>query len=715
MGWSHVSRVVGPRRTLPFLLALAAAGAPLTAQNGDAGEPQSVWRETVVVSASRFEQEGADVAANVTVLDEKDVAESAALVADDFLRQVPGFSLFRRTSSLVAHPTSQGVSLRGIGPSGVSRTLVLLDGIPLNDPFGGWVYWSRVPLERVEQVEVVRGGGSNVWGNFALGGVIQLITRDPSDHEGTFRLEGGNLGTVLADAGYSNRWGSNGLQIDASWFDTDGYYLLPPDQRGEIDVPASSQHFGGGVRYVADPSDRTHVSVRGDVFDEDRGNGTPLTNNDTQTDSLSVRVLRAGSGGGEWNFSVFGQDQEFASTFSSQAADRSTESPALDQFLVDSQGLGLGLQWTRTYGSQSGHVVTAGGELRNTDGDTNEDFFFSGDHFLWRRRAGGEQGLAGVFLQDTIAVGSNFQIQVGARGDRWESRDGFREERSLVTGIARLEETFGNRSETEISPRVSALYRSDGGLGVRASLYESFRAPTINELFRPFRVRNDITAANEELVPETLFGIEAGVDFSGSGPVRGKLTGFWNQVDDPIANVTIGQGPGVVSPCGFVPGGGVCRQRQNLDRTLIQGLEAEIEYRPTSRFRLSGSYLYSDTEVKEAASQPVLEGKRIAQVPENQLVARAGWVGRGGLDVSLQGRWVDDQFEDDLNTRVLDSYVSVDMAVSHPVGRQWVVFVRAENLLDEEIEAGETAEGLVTLGTPRMVHGGFRFRFRGGA
>src|ERR671929_131193 len=107
---------------------------------------------------------------------------TSAATLDDALRQVPGFTLFRRTGSRVANPTSQGVSLRGVGASGASRALVLADGIPLNDPFGGWVYWGRVPRASVERIEVLRGGASSLYGSSALGGVVNLITRRPSSN-----------------------------------------------------------------------------------------------------------------------------------------------------------------------------------------------------------------------------------------------------------------------------------------------------------------------------------------------------------------------------------------------------------------------------------------------------------------------------------------------------------------------------------------------------
>src|SRR5215207_4662849 len=133
--------------------------------------------EQVTVTASRTETRLGETAASVVVLSSEELESTAALTPDDALRQVPGFQLFRRTGSRAANPTAQGVSLRGVGASGASRAVVLYDGVPLNDPFGGWVYWTRVPREAIGRVEVVRGGASSLYGSAALGGVVQFFPR----------------------------------------------------------------------------------------------------------------------------------------------------------------------------------------------------------------------------------------------------------------------------------------------------------------------------------------------------------------------------------------------------------------------------------------------------------------------------------------------------------------------------------------------------------
>ena len=330
-------------------------------------------------------------------------------------------------------------------------------------------------------------------------------------------------------------------------FGTDGYDVLREDQRGSIDEPAFGTHDTFGLDVGFDITDSFLLNIGGDVFSEERGNGTPLTGNETEIDSTKIRPQAVTDGGSEWRAGVLYQDQEFASRFSAQAADREFESPALDQFSVPSESLGLNVQWLRPFGSGSSHLVTAGGEYRAAEGQTNERFFFSGGNFIWRREAGGEQELNGFYLQDTWSAGDRWQVQLGARVDRWETLAGFRRETNRNTGFVRREALPEDRSETEVSPRFAVLFSASDTLNVRASAYESFRAPTINELFRPFRVRSDITEANSALVPETLRGFEIGIDGRGR-KVRGGVTVFHNEVKDPIANVTIFFGPRFAFP-----------------------------------------------------------------------------------------------------------------------------------------------------------------------
>ena len=677
---------------------------------------EAVRLEPVVVSAGRIEQRLRDVPANVTVITREEIAQSPARTVDDLLRQVPGFSLFRRSSSLVNHPTAQGVSLRGIGPSGVSRTLVMLDGVPLNDPFGGWVYWSKVPLESIERIEVARGGGSGVWGNYALGGVINIITRRPEARVAQAKLDVGTRDTVDADLLMSHTTGPWGVSLEGNYFDTDGYKIVKKSQRGDIDVQATSNHktFNGRVEYV--PSTASSLFLAGSFFREDRGNGTPYQENSTETGYVGTGGRLRTSDGSEWQLTVFSHLQTFDSTFSSVTPDRNSETPALDQFDVPSTDAGANLQWSkRIFGS---HLLTAGTDVRWIEGETNEFFTFNqalGD-FTGRRKAGGQQFLGGAYLQDIFTPAPGLQVTIAGRFDSWQSFNASRVQRNKQTGAITRNNQFDDRDEFAFSPKVAVLYHATDQLSLRSSFYKGFRAPTINELFRPFRVRNDITEANAKLDPERLIGGEVGMDYAITSNLFSRLTAFWNEVKDPVVNVTKGIGQGaVMEPCGFVPVGGVCRQRENLDRTRIRGIEAELEYRLHRQWTLSGSYLYNHTEVLSAPNQPELEGKWIAQVPRQQFTLKVGYTNQSLINFSVQGRFIGDQFEDDLNTLKLGDYFVVDLMAWRPIPLPKLsageVFLAVENLFDRTYEVAKTADGIVTTGMPVLVHGGLRVRF----
>jgi outer membrane receptor protein involved in Fe transport len=662
--------------------------------------------DRVTVTASRIEQSVTDVPANVSIIDRDDIKRSAAQTVDDLLRRLPGFSLFRRQSSLVAHPTTQGVSLRGIGPSGVSRTLVLLDGIPLNDPFGGWIYWSKIPTELIERIEVVRGGGSSVWGNAAMGGVINIITTVPDEEVVRLRAAGGNRGTADVQSVMGRGDDDGGFLVDGAYFNTAGYYQLDDADRGSIDQRADSHHGTGGLhlRRRIGPDAEARGMVR--YFREKRDNGTELTGNDTKSFFARAGLEHTAPSGAIMSFDAFGQSQTFESTFSAQAVDRNSEIPALDQFDVPSSSLGTVAKWSQRFSDT--HLITAGADYLWVDGKTNEDYRNLGAGFTRRRLAGGRQHLAGVYLQDLYAASPRLDIAVALRLDYWRAYDGRRKERELTDSSLLVDDEFSDRDEWLVSPRVGAVYEATEILSLRASAYRGFRAPTINELHRPFRVRNDITEANASLDPERLWGAEGGLDFDHR---RGRtgLTGYWNRIDDPIANVTIAPGPGTIAPCGFVPANGVCRRRSNLGNTRILGAEADTQWMLAESVTAGASYLYSDSEIRSAPADPTLEGNRVVQVPRHQATTWLTWEGPADITTTLELRYVGDQYDDDLNERKLGDYTTVNVSILKSFARGWQLFAGLENAFDEHFATGKTADGLVTRGAPLLAHAGIRF------
>ncbi len=620
-----------------ILLALMGwLGAPEIAGGPPADPPTEApaFADTVVVTAAGSGQRLVDAVAPTSVLTREDLAGSPRLTLDEQLRQIPGFSLLRRSGSLTAHPTSQGVSLRGLGPSGASRTLVLLDGAPLNDPFGGWVQWNRLPLSALESVEVARGSLSQLYGSAAMGGAIQLLPRAPRPDTFEATVRGGDHGTrdlevFASDA--SEGAGEWGYTLAGRLFDTDGFFIVSPEDRGAVDRRAG---VGFGTLFGRFQWGRYHVGVN--AYEEDRENGTALQTNDT-----SLRSIEAGGSGERWEWNVFGQTQRFRSTFSRILPDRSQE------FLTARQDFP-----TRGYGG-SAAWRSGGGLLVGTDA---------------RRATWEDQGqtLGGVYAQQTFEVSSRLDLLAGARLDVWESA----------------------RTRTSFNPRLGALFRATDAVTFRGSVYRGFRAPTLNELYRPFRVGNVETLANPDLDEETLVGAEIGTDFHPSPAVFLRLNAYRNRIDGAVGNVTLSTTPQLIT-----------RRRENLDRVTADGLEAELRFKPLQRWEIQAAWLYTDSRVERT-------GLRVPQVPLNQ--GSLGITFDGPVAVLLQGRWAGDQFEDDLNQLSLPAYTAVDLSLRRPFRDYLDLFLSVENLFDEKIVAGRTP--IETLGAPRLIQLGVTVR-----
>jgi outer membrane receptor for ferrienterochelin and colicin len=366
--------------------------------------------ETVTVTATRGEQRTGDLPASVSLLTRRDIRQSPAVVADDVLRQIPTFSLFRRTSSLSSHPTAQGVSLRGIGPSGVSRTLVLLDGIPFNDPFGGWVYWTRVPLETVDRIEVVDNSSSSLYGNYAMGGVINLFTAPASRRQLDVRTQYGSRQSPKVDVSASDVWGKFGVSADVSAFRTDGYPIVAESERGAVDNKASVGFRNMNVKLQYTPGDWLQTNFRAGHFREERDNGKASTidgteeSNDTRWTSLSggARVLLPDQS--TLQLSVFGDIETFRSNFLAVPAAtpaRSIGRMTLNQRVPTDSAGGLA-QWSRGIGRNQ--FLTVGTDWRWVDGDSEEDALDAqtGTQVTLRRVSGGAQRSIGFYVQDLL-------------------------------------------------------------------------------------------------------------------------------------------------------------------------------------------------------------------------------------------------------------------------------------------------------------------------
>lgn len=632
---------------------------------------------------------------------------------DEILRaRVPGFSLFRRTDSRLANATAQGVSLRGIGPTGAGRSLVLLDGIPQNDPFGGWVNWSRLPAESIESVEVTPGGGAGLWGNAALSGVIELFRRVPRANGLRLASSAGNGETFHASG--EGEWfqtlgNSRTLSLTGrvDGFRSDGFPLLRSDQRGSIDVPAGAEAVSASTGLRLGLARDAVLSLQLSGFRERRGNGTPYTSNATRALDASA-AFELPLGGGSLRLQLYGQWRDFRSTFSAVNDARSAETPSLDQFAVPAEAFGASVVWRAPLTDTL--RASLGLDAREVHGETQERFRFLNGAFTRLREAGGRQRFGGIFGELAWRPDASTTLSAAARLDAIESDQGHRREAELANGAIVTDAAFPAARHIVATGRLG-LRRELGPATVRAAAYTGFRQPTLNELYRPFRVRNDLTEANAALQPERLYGAELGIEVAFHTRLRGSLTAFYNELQRPVVNVTLAEGPGTFPLFGFLPAGGVGRQRQNVGRAEILGLQSALEWTPFDGWSLGLRHLWSHGRIRSSPAFRALEGLRFAQAPEHAFSAQAAWRLASGWFAQVQLQATSAQFEDDLNVRRLPSAVTLDASAGAPLGKHWSVRIAAENLLNARIETGRTAEGLVSIGAPRTWSVGLKAQF----
>ena len=662
----------------------------------------------IVVTAARLPPAASEAAFSVVRIGEERLSRETRL--DEALRSVPAVSLFRRTSSLAANPTTQGISLRAIAPSGAGRTLVTLDGVPLNDPFGGWVIWSQIPTESLSGLDVVRGAGAGPYGAGALTGVIALRERDGAG--GALELSGGDLGgqrlgaaTTLSAGRFSL---TGALQREVS----DGYVPVRGPAAGAADTPLDLETLSGALRLDAALAGDVALSLRASAYDEERGSGLLGARSSASGESYSATVSRTPNAERlGWRAQVWRRTSDFSNTSVAVAAGRGSTTPANDQFATPAEGWGWNLALRRTAVPLAGGRLEweVGADARFNEGETQELFRFMGGAFTRDRVAGGETSVVGAYGEASW-TGGPWLIAGGLRVDGWENVAGRRIERDLTTGLTTLNETDPDRSGEVVSARFAARREFGGGWAGRAAAYSGFRPATLNELHRPFRVGNDLTEANAALEPETLQGVEAGLSWNNDA-TEVQAAVFWNRLDDAIVNVTIGAGPATFPRAGFVPAGGVLRQRQNAGTIEATGVEASITHAIGDRLSLDAAVSLTETEVDGGTAAPQLTGLRPAQAPEISASAGAVWQATDRLTLVGRVRYEGDRFEDDLNSRVLDDAVTLDARAEWEVRTGVIAFVAADNLFDAEVEVSETGDGVEGYGPPRVVRAGLSLRW----
>jgi outer membrane receptor protein involved in Fe transport len=656
--------------------ALACALAlPLSAQESEA--------PVIVVTGEGLDETPATPAYDQQVIDREQLVSVPSGRIEDALASVAGFQQFRRSDSRSANASAQGATLRALGGNATSRALVLLDGVPMSDPFFGYIPFSAIAPERLSQIRVTRGGGSGPFGAGALAGTIEM------ESAGIDQLDGFAGQALVNDRGETELSGSAGARLGSGflvasgrWDRGKGFYTTPEADRVPLSARAAFDGWSAQIRGVAPVSDEIELQVRGLAYRDERTLRFKGADSSIEGQDASLRLV----GRGEWEFDALAYLQ--ARNFTNVVVSSTRFVPVLDQRNTPATGLGGKLELRPPVGDA--HVLRVGMDFRRAEGELYEtaSSAFSGN-VTARRNAGGTNTDLGLFVEDDWTLG-RLVLTLGARLDRWTIRDGFYTERD-ASGELLSTDSFADRAGWDASFRGGVLYRASDVVALRAAAYSGLRLPTLNELYRPFVVFPVVTQANAALENERLEGFEAGIELTPNPAVALSLTAFDNRVKNAVANVTIAEN---------------LRQRRNIDAIQSRGLEASLGA-TLGAFSLDASAVWTDAEAKGSGFAAALDGNRPSQTPRFTGGATLSWTPTDDWLLSATVRHVGAQFEDDLESNVLPAATTLDAFVQVPMTPSIAFVLRGENLTDEAIVT-RNQRGSIDLGVPRTVWAGVK-------
>jgi outer membrane receptor protein involved in Fe transport len=664
------------KRALPLSL-LAMLGTPVMAQ-------EQVDPDEIVVTGRGLTDTPAAPAYSTTELDREKLTRAASGRIEDALAGVAGFQQFRRSDSRSANPSAQGVTLRALGGNATSRALVLLDGVPMADPFFGYIPLGALAPERLASARVTRGGGSGPFGAGALAGTIELTSADAA---ALGLLAGSALvndrGDSELSATVSPRLGQGFATVAGRWDRGRGFWTTPEDQRVPASARARFDSWSAGLRGVAPLSATIELQARILAWRDNRTLRFAGADSLSEGQDASLRLI----GRGRWEWEALGYVQ--ARDFANVVVSSTRFVPTLNQRATPSTGLGGKLELRPSVGG--GHVLRLGADYRRSAGRLFEEALNTGTGAVTERRsAGGVNTDLGLFVEDDWSSGA-LTLTAGVRADRFTIRDGFFTAAAPAGGVV-ASERYPARSGWAGSVRGGALVRLGRGWSARAAGYTGLRLPTLNELYRPFVVFPVTTRANPRLGNERLVGFEAGIDFAASQRAGLSLTAFHNRVEDAIANVTIGAD---------------LRERRNIDAIQARGIEASGRA-GFGALRLEGSLAVTDAVARGSGAAAALDGKRPAQTPQIAASATLSWQPAEAWELAMTLRHTGAQFEDDLESDRLPPATTLDAFAAIPLAGDLALVFRAENLADARIVT-RNQSGSIDLGTPRTLWAGLRW------
>jgi outer membrane cobalamin receptor len=649
-----------------------------------ATEPSEVTVEPIVVTATRTERSLANIPVSVSIVTRADTKDTPALGTDDIVRTVPGINL-PFANSFTQHPTANNVGMRGLGEL---RALVLVDGIPLNDPFFGYSQWNMVPKETIERVEVVRGGASSLWGNYGMGGVINIITRNAQPRTVSQSLMGGSNGTIRSNTYGSDRINDRfGISANVNYQQTAGYTPQQADLRGAIDRNASNGN--ANVQFKTDyQSPDFKWYARANYYNSTQNTGVALSDNLQNTVNFNT--------GATWKLSepetLEANAFYLQQNFTTNNPDLVTPGNRNFDFLSNLHqtpvtSIGGYTQYSRMLNGMV-RSVQGGLDFRQVTGVDRSQLYSAPGASPTLLNGYGSQMFVGAFGQASVVPLSQLELLGSLRMDFYRNYAAKQEFSSGGTT------NFGNQDRLQLNPKLATRYQIIEPLAIRASVYRAFRAPTLDNLYRNFTATGFTLLSNSQLSPETMWGGDAGLDVN-TGRFKGQANVFWNEINHAITAVTTS----------FFPV--FTQQLFNVGKLRSRGIELLGEVELAQYWSAIFGYTYTDSTITSNPVDPTVVGKRNPNIPLHFETVTLRYRQPEGLDFAFRMRANERIFATTDNTVKLSNQFILDLSGSYPVYKNVSAFVIGENILNDKYST--TIIGGNFLGAPRQFFAGMNF------
>ena len=634
----------------------------------------------ISVTATKTQRFVSEVPASINIITEQDINSSVATSADELLKNIAGVD-FKHSVGFMSTGTTNKITLRGFGGGTEGRTLLLVDGIPMNDSYFSGVEWNQIAVDDIKRIEVVKGAGSALYGSNALGGVINIITKKPKKQKTDISFGYGSLNTKIGSATMSDKIGNFGYYISGQLLNSEGYMAdygtnlkSNSEKRG-----ADRQNATVKVNYDIDDTSSLgatylyfHNKTLG-VFNIVEG----YNPYDQKMNTYQARYTKTFENDSDLSVTLFKKLSEtsYDSLNSAKTSISYADTGNIDEF-------GGTLQYT--YPLNAMNTITAGIDFQFSYAKSKDDY--STGKIV---TVEGNQDYQAVFLQDEIFIGKDWVINIGGRVDSYKNHSGKGHDE---TQTPTSDTTYASRTFTAFSPKVGVLYHLTKDTSIKGSVGKAFRAPTIYDLYRTWVYGSYVYASNPNLDPETVVSYELGIEQNINDRGVFSVTAYQSDAKDFIYSIT---------PDPAVP---TQKEKKNVGKVQIRGIETEFDFQLTNTLKFNANYTFNESVIKEFKENTALENKFLTDVPKHKASFGLAYQNPNIINAKTTVRYVGDRYSDDANTesKIYKSYTMIDLKLSKKLNKNTDLEISVDDLFNSTYKEYYVSPGRVILATLKV-------------